>query len=278
MPTIPQIAMPLTIASGPHLRLTYDDASTDDVTLAAGTYYVQGDGASGDLLEEIKDKILALSAISGIVYSFPASTQRITLTITVTGKALSTITTLTDQLYAMDLGYGLTTSTTTITFATVGAKELSLAQYRPSNTWCPSTEDFDGLRTRRDVAVSQSSDSGAGVDDIYSGHRVSSHWIPEVFGVLLRSTLAGDADHVANVSDLTSGDTNAALDSWLVLYHAQLGGARPVLRWTPDTSTRSSWRSVYLSSSALLAGIEGWIEDTNQAPLFHDLRFELSEV
>jgi hypothetical protein len=277
MPTIPQISMPVVIGSGPHLRLTYDDASTDDVTLDADTYYVQGDAGSTDLLEEIRTKIVALGVVSACAITFPA-TQTPLITITVTGKALSTITSLTSQLYPMDLGYGVSTSTTTITFATAGLKQISQAQFRPSTTWCPSTEDFDGLRTRRDSVVSQGSDSGAGIDDVYTGHVVSSHRIPEVFGVLMRSTLASDADHVANVSDLTSGDTNAALDTWLQLYHARLGGARPVLRWTPDTSTRGTYRSVYLNTSSLVAGIEGWIVETNEAPLFHDLRFELSEA
>jgi len=277
MPTIPQLSMPVVIGSGPHLRLTYDDASTDDVTLDADTYYVQGDAGSTDLIEEIRSKILAVSVVSGCVIQF-TSTQKPLITVTVTGKSLSTITTLTTQLYPMDLGYATSTSTNTITFSTVGAKEISQAQFRPRTTWCPSTEDFGGLRTRRDFVVSQGSDSGAGVDDVYAGHTVSSHNIPEVFGVLMRSTLASDADHVANVADLTSGDTNAALDSWLLLYHAKLGGDRPILRWTPDTSTRGTYRSVYINNSRLIQGIEGWISETNEAPLFHDLRFELSEV
>ena len=282
MPTIPQISHQVNIAapsSGNHITITYTDTTTENVDLNTthSPFYVQGDGANSDLLDAVKDALETATAITSASVTF-LTTQRVRISI-VSTKTVSTLTLIQSDFRPYHLGFAVSTGTTTITgFSTIASAEVVTGDFRPPSTWCPSTEDFAGLRTRRDVVVSHGADDGSGVDDVYSGHRVSSHKIPEVFGVLMRSTLATDADHVANVGSLTSGDTNAALDSWLLSLHALLGGVRPTLRWTPDTSTRATYRSVRINTAGLLAGIEGWITETNDAPLFHDLEFELSEV
>jgi len=283
MPTIPQIAHQVDIAapsSGNHITITYTDGTEEDVDLTTSysPFYIQGDGANEDLLDAVKDALESAASITGASVTLLPASQRVYLAIAST-KTVSTLTLVQDDFKPYHLGFEVNTTATVISgFSTVAGNEVKLASFRPPSTWCPSTEDFGGLRTRRDVVVSQGADDGSGVDDVYSGHRVSAHRIPEVFGVLMRSTLASDADHVANVSDLTSGDTNAALDSWLLSLHSLLGGERPTLRWTPDTSTRGTYRSVRINTASLYASIEGWIVETNDAPLFHDLEFELSEV
>ena len=40
----------------------------------------------------------------------------------------------------------------------------------------------------------------------------------------------------------------------------------------------ATFRSVKVGGVEMLGSVEGWIEDTNEAPLFHDLRFTLAEV
>ena len=282
MPTIPQISHQVDIAapsSGNHITIAYTDGVTENVDLNTthSPFYVQGDGANSDLLDAVKDALESATHITSASVTF-LTTQRVRISI-VSTKTVSTLTLIQSDFRPYHLGFAVTTGTTTITgFSTIASAEVVTGDFRPPSTWCPSTEDFGGLRTQRDVVISQGADDGSGVDDVYSGHRVSTHRIPEVFGVLMRSTLASDSDHVANVGSLTSGDTNAALDSWLLSLHALLGGARPTLRWTPDTSTRATYRSVRINTAGLLSGIEGWINDTNDAPLFHDLQFELSEV
>ena len=282
MPTIPQIAHQVDIAapsSGNHITITYTDATTENVDLNTtySPFYIQGDGANEDLLDAVQDALDSATAITSSTVTL-LSTQRVRISINST-KTVSTLTLVQSDFRPYHLGFAVTVGPSVISgFTTVASAEVVTADFRPPSTWCPSTEDFGGLRTRRDVVVSQGADDGSGVDDVYSGHRVSSHRIPEVFGVLMRSTLASDADHVANVGSLTSGDTNAALDSWLLSLHTLLGGVRPTLRWTPDTSTRGTYRSVRINTAALYASIEGWIVETNDAPLFHDLEFELSEV
>jgi len=283
MPTIPQIAHPVIIAapaSGNHIKITYTDAVEEDVDLVipATPFFIQGDGASTDLLDAVKDALDSAASITASSVTLSPTAQKVIIAIN-SSKTVASLTLVQDDFKPYHLGFEVTTTATVISsFTTVASNEIATGSFRPPSTWCPSTEDFGGLRTRRDVIVSQGADDGSGVDDVYTGHRVSAHRIPEVFGVLIRSTLASEANHVANVSNLTSGDTNAALDSWLVSLHALLGGVRPTLRWTPDTSTRATYREVRINTAGLLAGVEGWIVETNDAPLFHDLEFELSEV
>ena len=282
MPTIPQISHQVDVAapsSGNHITITYTDTNTEDVDLntANSPFYVQGDGGVTDLLDAMKDALETAPNITTAAISF-GTDQRVTILLTSASKTVASLTLVQTDFKPYHLGFSTGTTTTVIAFTSAGGSESAKGSYRPPSTWCPSTEDFDGLRTRRDVVVSQGADDGSGVDDVYTGHQVSSHRIPEVFGVLMRSTLASDADHVSNVSGLTSGDTNAALDSWLQSLHSLLGGVRPTLRWTPDISSRSTYRSVRINNASLYSGIEGWIVDTNEAPLFHDLEFELSEV
>ena len=282
MPTIPQISRPMTISapsSGNHITITYTDTFVESVDLNTtnSPFFIQGDGGVSDLLEVMKDALETATNITTANVLF-GTDQRIFILLTSSSKTVASITLVQTDFKPYHLGFEVTETGTVINFVSGGGGESVRGDYRPPSTWSPSTEDFDGLRTRRDMVVSQGADDGSGVDDVYTGHQVSSHRIPEVFGVLMRSTLASDSGHVDNVSGLTTGDTNAALDSWLVSLHSLLGGVRPTLRWTPDTSSRSSYRSVRINNPKLYSGIEGWIVDTNEAPLFHDLEFELSEV
>ena len=279
MPTIPALSHPVTItapASGNHITITYTDASTQGVDLASGTYYIQADNSATDLFEALETALETASNITTASTTF-SSSQLVTLR-TRGAKDVNLLTFDTTIILPYHFGFATSTATTTVTVTPGSPDSTAVALYRPPSFWCPSTEDFDDLQTRKDVAVSQGADDGGGVDDIYTGHVSSAHWIPEVFGVLIRNTLASDANHVANVSGLSSGDTNAALDSWLVSYHALLGGARPTCRWTPDVGTMATFRSVKVGGVEMLGSVEGWIEDTNEAPLFHDLRFTLAEV
>ena len=177
------------------------------------------------------------------------------------------------------MGFATDTTTTLITsFSTVAGNETAVSSFRVPMNWCPSTEEFSDLVFRRDKVISATADNGTGVDDFYSGHRVSLHDIPEVFGALIQNSIVSIADHASNVSDLTTGDTNATLESWLTSLGSLLGGQRPLLYLTPDIATPATTRQVRIGNPELLSGVEGWIEDSNLAPLFHDLRFELIEV
>ena len=101
--------------------------------------------------------------------------------------------------------------------------------------------------------------------------------MPGVFGALVTEQMVADAGHVASVPGLRLQDTNATLEHWLTKLAGLLGGERPALRWRADITARASHRLVRIGSARLIGGVEGWIANTNHAPLFHDLVFELVE-
>ena len=281
MPTIPQIAHQVDIAapSSNYITITYTDATTESVDLLTSysPFYIQGDGANEDLLDAVKDP-LGRSEYHGRIGDAAQRLQRVYLAISA-AKTVSTLTLVQDDFKPYHLGFEVNTTATVISgFATVAGNETKLASFRPPRRGAHQPRTLEGSG-RGETSWCLKVLMMALVLMTYTQDTVSAPTeSPRVFGVLMRSTLASDADHVANVSDLTSGDTNAALDSWLLSLHSLLGGVRPTLRWTPDTSTRGTYRSVRINTASLYASIEGWIVETNDAPLFHDLEFELSEV
>jgi hypothetical protein len=279
MVATPSLSYALTIpaASGPHLQVTYTDTNTANVTLTAGTYYVQNNGASDDLLFEIKTQLEALPDITSVVLGFNSTTNRLVFA-SVGSKDIDFITTLTTHLTPFDLGFDTSTTSTVINF-TGSPTALALADYRVPSVWLPSTSyDLLDTRTKRDRAVGAFVQSGAGVVDVYQGHTVSQHLLPEVYAVLMRDQYASDAASVSNVPELNLNDTNAALDGWIRRLGALLDSDVPILRWTPNKDFHGTYREVRLNNVRLYESIEGWIESDNEGLQYHDLAFELSEV
>lgn len=276
--TQPRLAYYLTITggTGPHLTINYTDLSFESVSLGAGTYYVQGDGSSSDLIQEVEDALNTNA--SSVTFTVAVTTSPLgEVLITATGaKTVDTIDFITSQIYPMDLGYALTTSTTQIGFA--ASPNIALSTYRVPSAWYPSAVVTTEEPTRMDKAVGQFGDDGLGVVDVYVGHVRRRISIVEVYAAVVREEYVSDAGHVANVSGLESGDTNAPLESWLVRLQDLLGGTVPTLRWTPDISSPSTYRSVRITDVDLYGSVSAWISETNDAPLFYDLEFELSEV
>lgn len=274
MPTIPRIARGVEIGTGPHITINYAGGSpaAENVSLASGTWYLLRDNSSNDLLKRLDDALTSASNITSATVSISDS-QLVTISVSTSASTVDTIDFTTTQLYPQDFGFALDTSTTSITFSTNSAT----ATYRPPISWSPSTQDFDDVITRRDKAVSLTADDGSGVDDFYSGHKISSHDIPEVYAALTRNSTT-TSDHAGNVSGLATGDTNATLETFLVGLSTRLGGAREHLYLTPDIDTPTTNRRIKIGDARLLSGVEGWIVETNRSPLFYDMRFELIEV
>lgn len=278
--TIPRLAYRKTITSGtgPHMTVNYSDATTDDVSIAASSasgYYVQGDSASTCLLKGVQDALNSDPNGYGSTWTVTVSGSGL-VTITKTGgaKTADSIDFTTTQIYPFDLGFALTTSTTQIVLAT----ETATSTYRVPSAWYPGVPDYLAKPTRKDGVVLQAGDDGAHVVDVYAGHTRWEHRLFEVYGALVRSEYAGQAAHAGNVSGLATGDTNAPLDEWLQRLHDLMGGTGPTLRWTPDVDTPGTYRNVRILTPEMIASVEGWITETNEAPLWHDLSFMLSEV
>ena len=158
MPTIPQIAHQVDIAapaSGNHITITYTDTKTETVDLNTtySPFYIQGDGANEDLLDALKDALASATHLTSAVVTLE-TTQRVRISVKSSIKTISTLTLVQSDFKPYHLGFAVDTTTTVISgFTTVGASEIVDADFRPPSTWCPSTEDFGGLRTRRDVVI-----------------------------------------------------------------------------------------------------------------------------
>jgi hypothetical protein len=271
-------AITITGGTGPHLRITYTDTNTDNLTIGAGTYYILGDGSSTCLLQEIEDLILATTPITSCSVALHGAGAGRVLITTGGTKHIDKIDSLTTHITPKDLGYVLD-ATTEITFAVLFGSSISSGLYRCPSLWIPSTSyDLADIITRRDRAVGAYTATGTGVVDHYAGHSHSTHILPEVWAALVRLQYAADAGAVANVPGMTSGDTHAALEGWLDRVADLLGGAVPLLRWTPDVDTAATHRSVRITDTRLYEGVEAWIELSNEGLNWHDLSFRLSET
>lgn len=271
--TVPMLSYPVVIASDLTLGIDFTSVTDEDVTLAAGTYYVQGDDASTDLLKVLEDALNTNSR--GANFTVSLNTSALKVLITGTGQAVTEIEVVGGADVLKALGYTLTTGIF-ITFA--GA--FASAPYRPAAVWCPSEEDHAGIPTQTDAIVGQMGDDGDGVIDVYSGRTVWEHRFYEVYPPLVRSHYASNATMVGDVRSpsLSSGDTNAALDGWIRRLQTLTNGATPTLRYTPDVTTLGTYRSVRLGAVNLYGSVTPWIASTNEAPRHHELRFELIEV
>ncbi|MCP4248565.1 MAG: hypothetical protein GY778_16065 [bacterium] len=289
--TYPRICLPVVTAGAQEITITYTGAGApgaDTVSFTAGTYYANRTANSDSLLNELYTRINTQVAISvpGMVMTMlpdfatgtlePTGRLRMGFsgggTVEVSQIEFTTAT----YLSAKDFGFALTSATTVIAFATGVADNTANGDYRIPSCWIPDSLDYDPTATQKDTAIVQTLGHGGGDADVYVGPKAWEHVLVEVAAVLVRAQYASDADYVGRVSGLTSGDTHASLEAWLLLYQDLLGGAIPVCQWVPDYVT-SVPRDVYLQDPRLIGGVEGWITATNQSPDWHDLELVLVE-
>lgn len=283
--TKPKIAYPTVIpAGGQDIEIVYvgATAATETVTIPAGTYYPQNDGGAACLWKALSTALNTNAAgvtfavaghYRGGVYAASGTTL---LTATHGTHVVLTIQFITQaHLSAKDFGFAVTAAVTTIAYDP--SPNATEGDYQVPALWLPHAEDYDGRSTQMAAVVSQGVGTGEGDDDVYQGPKVWAHLLLEVAAVLVRSMFASDAVYVARVSGLVSGDTHASLEGWLARYKALLGGARPVLRWTPDVGAPGTYRSVYITTADMLTSIKGWEESEHLGPDWHDLRFTLTE-
>lgn len=279
MVTTPSIAYShsITGGTGPHFQINYASGTTESVSIAALTYYAQSDSTSSDLLKALRTALSShpSGTITGATTTLHYNgAGRLKLALS-SAAAISSIDFLTTQIKPIDLGFATTSGVSSITLTANSFEGL----YRIPSLWIPSTsQDHLDTRTQTDRAIVATTSSGVGAVDIYTGHKRSSHSLPEVYAALMRTQYASDSAAVANVPGLTIDDLNASLEGWLSRLHSQCGGSLPLLRWTPNINAQSSYRTVRITNAELYSGIESWIESTNEGIQFHDLAFTLSEV
>lgn len=266
------LSHPVVLSSAATIVVTYTDTSTDNVAVAAGTYYIQGDGASDDLIQVLED---AFNADADGTWDLElknnstATVGHVAGQITPGAKTVSTITWDTTYLPGNTLGFTAVTSNAVLQAGSTN---------RCASIWVPITYDTREEPEPYVAIVGNHTGGTSGVTDYYTGHTIWHHELIEVYAAEVKSYYTGISAHVANVSGLAASDPNASLQAWLESYRTLCNGATPTCRWTSDTSDYSTYRSVRITDTNLVAGPEAWIAERNPAPLWYDLRFKLSEV
>lgn len=275
--TVPMICAPIVIASSDdrQLDLEWDSAGSETVNIAAGTYYILGDGSADDFCKALKTALETSTEGGTWTIALTTTGVRARITMSRSGGTDTIDTILIDiNTVATAVALGLATSGSTITLTS----QALTGPHRTRFAWCPEEEDYQGLATVRDEARGAFSFTGAGHVDIYTGHTSWVHSFPQVWGALVRSQITALSDHAANVpGTLATTDPNASLESWIQYVQTLCNGATPTLKWVPDIATPVP-RSVRLKDVELYAGVQAWIVETNDAPLWHAVEFDLAEV
>lgn len=276
--TIPAYLLPVTLdsADGPHLRVTYTDASTVDVTLGTSggsSYWFDTSGGAEDLAAHIQ---AALGTATSDSWSVEVVTSgwygRITLSQSSGAKTPSTITTLTSSLTLRHLGRSTLNGAPPQTASILASNSTN----RSSLIWSPEEIlTMDDPDTPRNIVVAHT-ESGVGVFDDFGGREERTHLHPIVWAALLWDRYADDTDHQTHVTDMPTGDINATLQQWLTEMRS-LGPSIPTVRVLTDREDDGSARDMRILDPALYIP-SGWIEVVSEAPLRYSVMGRLALV
>ena len=271
--TIPMLSAPITLASAGSVDVTYDLAGVVSAVIAAGTYYILGSGASPCLLYAMK---LALEAVDPDASTWTIglnSDRKITvLRAPGTDESYDITVDLTLMNYGDTTDLGFASSVQTLT------SEAATATYRPRHIWVPEEADFYALAQY--MHTTTRGDMTPGGLEVLDNLGTTTKWtslFPAVKGALVLESLASQASHAGAVSNLTTGDPHAALESWIVYMLYVCDGLIPAIKWTPNVaSLGTSVRDVRVPG-ALLSSVDEW-GTRRDNPCEYELQFTLTEV
>lgn len=265
MLTIPLITWAHTIPStSQYFRVQYNDLSTQNVTLNAGTYFLDG-SSSGGLLAHLKTRFDA-NATNGGTWTFAFDSNfKVSITKTGGAKTVIGITALQPtRLSWEDLGYN--SAGTNV----INNSGLAAAAWRPARAWSPDTY-LDAARTNIDPVVitqrsrysgrvlAQKRSQSGGIKDLtYTSELVA--------GALLWGFASDDSALSAGVSWLTKGDPNASLDRFFERYWQGVSGnLLPRARVAHNRSAPNTYDDVQLFHDQLTS--PDIIAETSAQPL-----------
>lgn len=258
---------PITITGGSaQITVTYDDLTTQDVTLDAGTYYPQGNGSASDFLQELEDQ-LNTWATDGDTWTVEATSTGLRYRCKITavgGKTVSKIT-FNTEIDNNTLGFLTTEPAFTLGVAT--------GTHRMAHVWLPEEETFLD-ETEPNPECIQALTASTGVTDFYDRMAPRILAWPEVWGALVLSQYTADSAHAANAHDnLATTDPNASLEAWLGQVRAEGNGDSPLVRWCPDLSSPGTYTSCILPAEGYTT--RGWVQFKNDGPLWYSLGIEV---
>ncbi len=270
--TYPRFTLPVVLtATAPHIRITYNDASTQNVTLSAATFYPDGSGSGSDLLKELGDEL--------------TSDETVGATWTVTDHPDGTLT------LAASGGSKTATSLTFLRPEELAAADLGLVAPGGSNTVALTSQAITGLYRRRrcwqpDVLVSQDHrEREQWIEIVEGGTGVSHNATPygsairheielqKVLPALLFKHYASQTLHAA-AAGIAVGDLYATLEQFRDdMISGIVSKTMPRVRFAKDKDAPGTYNALRITDPAQLGTLTaGAVSQVNRAPLYYDVR------
>lgn len=268
--TRPLFTWPHKLTATNHLRVSYNDATSQNVSLSAGTYYPDGTGIG--LLAQLQTQLNSDATNGGTWTVQYGADWTIQITHTGGSKTVSLLSFLTDELRGLDLGFD------SDAVSAAGPAQSFLAPYRPARLW---TSDEPLTINRFDlepvVNTSRSRFNGRVLTEKRSalyGVRTFSYVIPTCAGAL-GFGFAADQQAFCDLVDaaapwMVAGDPNTPMDKWMERYLAGCeAGVPPRARVAKDRGTPGVYDDVVLFPGQTVRDV---IEQVNDEPLLVTVR------
>lgn len=274
--TKPSWMLPLDATASNYLRVTFGDATTANVAFVAGAYYWRGNGGSDDLTAHIATRLNADAAGKGHTWTCTLSTAgRLEIVATGGSTGIASLRFLLASFTSVDAGFALTVGGPDTITPTTG--QTFTGAYQVSRLWLPdryAAEDRVEPQFSSRVHITPSGGVTQVSEGSWSRRRVR---LERVDGDRLYTWAA---ERVAVT--VTVGDVNAALDSFVTQYNAQVGddGEPPAMEYHVDAATRSALAAipVAFTDEDLLSDPAGSVEESELAPLRGTVTLEMVEV
>lgn len=267
--TRPLLSWPHLLTATNHLRVVYSDASTQNVSLPAGTYYP--DGGTGGLLAIIQTNLNSDASAGGTWTVQLGADWTVQITRTGGTKTPTQLLFLTTQLTGADLGFDSDTA------LAAGPQASFLAPWRPARAWT-SDEPMTVRRYTLEAVESwaRSRYNGRALVEKRSapgGVRTFEYLIPGVAGALayeFAASIQAYCDLVDGGDWMTAGDPNTPFDRWRDRYlSGAVAGVSPRARVAEDRATPATYDDVVLFVEQLATDV---ITDMNPEPLLATIR------
>lgn len=272
---VPQISIPITLPEA-EVEITYNVASTETITLAAGTYINDATGnistAPYDLGAYVASTISAASAFtwtSGERTGLP--TGRFQMQTTISGDYVTGIT-FDDAAWSTALGYTSATPTPSVTGTTIKTSVINGA-YQRKGMWIPHGRHagtvIRDIPAYEDTTTVTESPNGPGTIDDWGGRQVRLVDLAGLYGANVLSHFAADSDFHSELDELEDTDPHFAWEAFRRLWLSQGGYAR----WFPDRAS-SSYVTVY-ARAPWIGSTRVAITEAARAPVLYDFSIDL---
>lgn len=269
--TTPVLHAPFTLGADVQLTVRYTDLTSDTVDINAGTKYVLGDGSSSDWIQELSDALNGDAEGTYAVTLHELTRGHCRITKTSGAKTLLQID-FVPTFPARLFGFSSSDSSNSITSSVLGN-----SAFRCAYLWAPGWPDDRARPDPGSIVIGAHTGSGNGSADDYSRPDRWSHNLTEIYAAEVFEYFRQQTDHAANVP-VSRFDTNVTLEAFLVTLRGLLNGQIPTLKWVPSLSDPTTQRDVRILNFDLYGSPRAWIAETNDAPLWYELEWQMAEV